>query len=489
MKQKSIKKNVLLNVIKQSMSILFPLITYPYVSRVLGAGNLGRYSFSDSIVQIIITISLIGIPTYAVREGSMIRNKAKEINDFCSEVFTINCISALLSYILLFIMVVSVERIRVEQVLIFILSINIFSRCLGRDWLNSIFEEYFYISIRFIVVHLIALVLILLLVKKPDDLVKYVVIMALSEFIGNILNIYYTCRKIPYRLKISKNLLRHMKPVFILFCSSIASTIYIRSDITILGFLRPENDVGIYTIASKIYTIVKNVLNAVITTVIPRLSFYLGNKRTGGIEKYNGLLNNLRNALSLLLFPATVGLFCLSKDAMYILGGNEFQSGGTSLQILCIGMILAVFGCFFAHAVLIVNRQENIFFIATVVSALINISMNFVFIPKFGIDGAAFTTVLSELTIVLICGISARKFFANDKSKMWQYLLPILMECVMIVLISYFLERVIINRMEKIIGTIVLSLLVYLAILVGTKNELLNGMIEKLKNKFVREKR
>lgn len=484
MKQRSIKLNAILNVIKQSMSVLFPLITYPYVSRVLGADNLGRYSFSDSIVQIIITLSLIGIPTYAVREGAMIRNKNKKIKDFCSEVFTINVISAILSYIVLIIMVTMVDRFRIENVFILILSVNIMSRCLGRDWLNTIYEDYLYISVRFIIVHIISLILTFMLVKGPDDLLKYVIIMAASELIGNILNIYYTNKKIPCSLKFSKEMIRHLKPILILFCSSVATTIYIRSDIAILGFLRPDSDVGVYTMSSKIYTIVKNIMNAVITVAIPRLSFYLGENFHEDRKEYNKLINNLRNILFLILFPASTGLFCLSSDAMYILGGAEFQRGNISLQILCVALMFAVFGCFFAHAVLIVNRQEKVFFKATVLSALINISLNFIFIPAMGINGAAVTTALSEFCIVLYCGLYARKYYVSDRNKMRKYTFTTLVECFLIVGISFGIRKMCNGLATRVILTISLSLIAYLFLLIITRNEILFDSVNKIKNKL-----
>lgn len=482
MKSKSIKLNAILNVIKQSMGVLFPLITYPYVSRVLGADNLGRYSFSDSIVQIVITLSLIGIPTYAVREGSMIRNDEKKIKDFCSEVFTINVLSSLLSYLLLIILLITVNRLRIENILILILSVNIFSRCIGRDWLNSIYEDYFYITVRFIVVHLVSLILIFILVKTPEDLTKYVVIMASSELFSNLLNILYTRKKNPVRLRFSKDMRKHLKPILILFCSSVATTIYIRSDIAILGFLKSDGDVGIYTMSSKIYFIVKNVINAVIIVTIPRLSFYLGSNKEKKTE-YNNLLNNLRNVLFLILFPAATGLFCLSKDVMYILGGNEFQTGYISLRILCIALLFAVFGCFFAHAVLIVNRQEKVFFKATVLSALINISLNFIFIPLCGINGAAITTLLSELCIVLYCGISAKRFYNSDNNKFLKYLITTIIECVLIMGISFVFQRFCTSLIFRVILTIGISIILYIIVLIITKNEILNNVVINIKQK------
>ena len=469
MKNKSIKINAILNVIKQCLGILFPLITYPYVSRVLGAENLGRYSFSDSIVQTLITISLLGIPTYAVREGAMIRNDKKKIEDFCSEVFTINFLSALLSYLLLIILILTVARIRLEQVFIMILSINIMSCCLGRDWLNTVYEEYLYITIRYIAIHIISLVLILLLVKKEDDLLTYVIIMAFSSFAGYMINIFYTARMVPYRFTVSKELLKHMKPLLILFCSSIASTVYINSDITILGFMRSNSEVGVYTMTSKIYSIVKNVLNAIIMVTVPRLSFYLGNPSDDSLQKYNELLNQIRNALLLLVFPAVTGLFCLSSDVLRLLGGNGFQSGVTSLRILCFAMIFAVFGCFYAHAVLIVNRLDHVFFNATVISAIVNIVLNLIFIPFWGINGAALTTALSEICIVLICALPAKRFFQNDRSQLIHYLIPTGMECLSIFVISYITSVMIDSIIIRVILTIIFSIIVYLFILYFSK--------------------
>lgn len=484
MKQRSIKLNAMLNMIRQSLNVLFPLITYPYVSRVLGANNFGRYSFSDSIVQILITLSVIGIPTYAVREGAMVRSRREEIGTFCAEVFTINLISAMLSYLILLVMVLTIERLRVESVFIAILSVNILSRCLGRDWLNSIYEEYLYISIRFIIVHVVSLVLIFLFVKRPDDLLTYVIIMAMSTLLGNVLNIYYTYRCVPYALRFSKDMLRHLKPILILFCSSVATTLYIRSDITILGFLRSDGDVGVYTMSSKIYTIVKNIMNAVITVAIPRLSFYLGQDGAEGRADYNRLLNNLRNALILLLFPGTVGLFCLSSDIMYILGGSEFQWGDVSLQILCLALMFAVFGCFFAHAVLIVNRQEKVFFKATVLSALINISLNSFFIPFMGINGAALTTAISECCIVIYCSLSARDYYASDRSKLICYVRTTVVECILIVTLSILFRKICRGMAPRIILTIGSSLLAYMVLLIATRNEILLDVINKMKRKI-----
>ena len=486
MKKKSIKVNAIWNTIRQCLSILFPLITYPYVSRVLGASNLGRYSFSESVVQILITISIIGIPTYSIREGSRIRDNKDALVDFCSEVFTLNCISVLFSYTLLAILVIFVPRIRLESVSVMVLSINILSKCIGRDWLNSIFEEYLYISIRYIVVHAISLGAIFLLVKKPEDILIYVTIMAFSQLGGNVLNVFYTNKKVPIKFKLSQKTTKHLKPILLLFCSSIATTIYIRSDITILGFMRTNAEVGIYSMSSKIYTIVKSVLNALIMVSIPRLSYYLGNEN-GYFGRYSLLLNKIRNALVLLLFPAVTGLFCLSKDALYLLGGEEFVSGSISLQILCGALIFAVFGCFYAQGILIANRLESVFFKATVISAIINIVLNFVFIPLIGINGAALTTLISEISIVIMCKKYSHNYYNDSIKKLIANSYAAIIECFFIAVLSYGLKSIIGHNSFRIVLTIIISVVIYVLVLWLTKNEIfittVNDFIIKLKRK------
>lgn len=153
--------------------ILFPLITYPYASRVLGKANLGRVSWSDSIIQYFVLFAQLGIPTYAMREGARIRNNKAKITKLASELFSISFLAMLFSYIILFLLICFVPRMHVEELLLGILSINIIANVLGRDWINSAFEDFFYITVRYIAFQIVALILILFFVKQPTDFSKY----------------------------------------------------------------------------------------------------------------------------------------------------------------------------------------------------------------------------------------------------------------------------------------------------------------------------
>ena len=249
-KQKSVEKNAFLNIIKQCCNIIFPLLSYPYVTRILGEESLGKFSFVDSIVSYFMILATLGIPTYAVREGARIRDDNDKIEQFSSEIFSINIITTLLSCFLMGGVILLQPRLQQETVLFLILGINIITYTLSRDWINNVFEDFYYITIRYIVFQIISLVLIFATVHCSEDYIKYTFIMMISNSGAYLSSIFYTMKKVRLKVTIKLNLKKHLKPILLLFCSTLAIQIYVKSDITVLGYLRTNSEVGIYTAAS-----------------------------------------------------------------------------------------------------------------------------------------------------------------------------------------------------------------------------------------------
>lgn len=475
MSKRAVKTNAILNIVKQCSNIIFPLITYPYVVRVIGTKALGRYSFADSIIQYAIILATLGISGYAIREGARVRDDQRKINQFSKEIFTINIISLLLSCVLLVILIIFIKRIRKEEIIIAILSINMISAVLGRDWINSIYEDYLFITLRYVVFQAIAIVFMFIFVKSPDDIYNYTIVVVIGNSGAQIANIIRTCRIVPIKICLSRNLKKHLKPIIFMFCISVASIIYINSDITILGFLCDDDEVGTYYMTAKIYTIIKTLMNAIITVSIPRLSYYLGNDDK---ENYNNLLISLKKYLYMLLIPSIVGLFMLSDNLLYIVGGEELEKGILSLEILCFAMFFAVFGSYYAHAILIPNRRESVFFKATIISAIINILLNFVFIPAIGIYGAALTTLLSEVIVVWICSYNSKKLYRGGENNI---LFSVFIGSIMIIGICAIIKTINLNIWIETILSIIISVIAYFICMLVLKNELAISIIRKIK--------
>lgn len=473
-KVSSVKMNALLNIIKQCCNILFPIITYPYVSRIVGAASLGRYSFADSIIQYALILSSLGAAGYAIREGARIRDNKMKITEFSREIFTINLISLAISTIILCFLLFASERVSRERLLISILSINVFANIFGRDWINSIYEDYLYITLRYIIFQILAMIAMFTFVRSPEDVTKYAVIVVFGNAGAQFTNIIHTCKVVPLRIKFSKDLLKHLKPILYMFCISVASVIYINSDITILGFFKSDDDVGVYYIVGKIYTIIKALLNALITVSIPRLSYYLGRQDN---KKYQQLLSSLRDYLYTFIIPVTVGLFMLSRSVLTIIGGTEFEFGVQALRILSAAMLFAVFGCFYSQSILIPNRKENIFFLATIVSAMVNIGLNFIIIPFWGINGAALTTLISEVIVVIVCASNSKGL--HDKFDVKGNVVIILGSST-IVVICYIVSILFSNFIISTSLSIMLSLISYFIVLLIGKNRVVLSCVSKI---------
>jgi len=465
-KVSSVKMNALLNIIKQCCNILFPIITYPYVSRIVGAASLGRYSFADSIIQYALILSSLGAAGYAIREGARIRDNKMKITEFSSEIFTINLISLAISTIILCFLLFASERVSRERLLISILSINVFANIFGRDWINSIYEDYLYITLRYIIFQILAMIAMLTFIRSPEDVTKYAVIVVFGNAGAQFTNIIHTCKVVPLRIKFSKDLLKHLKPILYMFCISVASVIYINSDITILGYFKSDEDVGIYYMVGKVYTIVKALINAVIMVTIPRLSYYVGNHDK---EKYQQLLSSLRDYLYTLIIPVTVGMFMLSGNILKIIGGNEFASGIQALRILSIAMLFAVFACFYAQSILIPNRKEKIFFFATVTSAVVNIGLNLVIIPYLGVNGAALTTLISEIIVVIVCATNSKGLHNKFETK---GIIVIMIGAATIVAICYIVNCIFSNFIISTSLSIILAFISYFLVLLIGKNKI-----------------
>ena len=175
-KNKSFGLNAVLNSLQSLLNLIFPLITFPYISRILSVDGVGKYNFANSIVSYFILLAGLGISVYAVREGAKLRDKREEFSLFASRIFTINIISTIISYIALFLVLFFSASLQKYSIAILIFSVQIFFTTLGVDWIYTIFEEYGYITARNIIFKIISVVLLFVFVKHRNDYLNYIII-------------------------------------------------------------------------------------------------------------------------------------------------------------------------------------------------------------------------------------------------------------------------------------------------------------------------
>ena len=466
-KPKSVKINAMLNMVKQCSAIIFPLITFPYITHILHADNYGKVNFATTYVSYFSLIAAMGISTYAIREGTGFRDNKKKFNEFASQMFTINIVSTVMAYLLLFFSLIMFRRLDSYRNLIAICSINIIFVTLGQDWINSVFEDYLYITIRYIVTHTVSVILIIIFVQKETDTIIYVLLTICSTVIANIFNMLYIQKYAKIRVVKSINIKKHLMPIMILFVNAATITVYLNFDITMLGMMKGDTEVGIYGAAAKIYALVKQVLNAFAVVAIPRMSFFLRNERLG---EFYSLFKKALNALLILVVPAVVGLFMVSKQLLLIMSGEEYVSGHIALKILSVSLLFAVMASLITQCVLVPCREEKTLFKITLFSALLNTLLNAIFIPLFSYNGAAITTLLAEISVFVLGYMCVRdKIDITGISKTIQ---TSLLGCITIVFVCLICKGLLADTFICLLISVGASVIMYGAILLGSKNEI-----------------
>lgn len=359
-----------------------------------------------------------------------------------------------------------------------ILSLTLPLSMFGTEWIFSIYEDYFYITIRSASFQFVSLILMLLFVKDQGDINIYAAITVFASAGSNIFNYVHARKYFKHKISLNKSIFKHMKPIVILFAAAIASQVYVNSDTIMLGFLKGNYDVGIYVAATKIYNIVRSLITAFITVVTPRLSYYYGKRNEN--SDYDTLFNRALNMYMAIIIPAAIGVILISSQSLLLLSGKNYLLATNALKLLAIAFVFSTSGSFIANTVLIVTGQEKKIFVATVIGAIVNLSLNFIFIPLYSYTGAAMTTLIAEFVVFNI-QLCFAKTIVKPQSYMSTFIKPII-ACIPMIFISNILSLLRLNYLIELFLIIIIAVISYFGVLSILQHEIVNtalGFIKK----------
>ena len=477
MNENSITKNAILNGCRNLLNLIFPLITFPYVSRTLLVEELGQYNFANTFVGYFTMLAALGIETYAVREGAKYRSDPEAFSRFVSQIFSINVVSTALSYLLMFLLTFFSEAFADYRALIVILGLQILFTTIGTEWVYTACEDYTYITVRGIVFRVLSIVLMFVLVRAPGDVLQYAAVITFATVGSGICNALHLRRFCHLHFSVHIDWKRHLPPVLVIFASNIAIWVYVNSDITMLGFLKSDYEVGIYSVSTKIYSIVKGLLSAVLLVTIPRFSQFLG---LGKTKEFRSLLARLLAVMSALTLPAITGLFMLSRDVVLCISGEKYLQAQWSLEILCFALLFAMYGWILNSCVLIPAKREKLVLRSSVISAVLNVGLNFIFIPLWAERGAAFTTLLSEALMTVLNTWNARDLLHGllREYQLPREILTSLLSCAGIVAVCWFCGLHIQSQWIRVAVSVPVSAAVYGGLLLVTGNKAVREMVK-----------
>ncbi|MCM8709408.1 flippase [Clostridium sp. SYSU_GA19001] len=398
MRQKSLIKNYVYNVSLTLLNMLFPIITFPYVSRVIGAVGVGKVSYATSIVNIFLIFASLGIPVYGVREIAKARDNKIKLSKVFSEIFLINTIAGIVSSVVYYTAVLSLDYFWNERILFLLLGSLLILNIFSIDWMYQGLENYGFITIRSIMFKIISIVLLFLLVQNRGDYIIYGAISVIALSGANIVNIINSRKYIKIGFK-NLDFKRHLKPILILFSSQVATNIYINLDSAMLGIISGDKYVGYYSAALKINRMVLGIVTSLGVVLLPRLAYYIKQDMK---ENFNILIEKSVQFILFLGLPSCVGLYALAPQIIRLFSGDEFIPAVPTMQITVFIIILIGLSNLTGIQILMPLGKERKLLISVIVGAVVDFILNLILIPIFNQNGTAIAFTIAEFLVLAI---------------------------------------------------------------------------------------
>lgn len=470
----SIKKNFIINGIKIFFNLIFPIITFPYISRVLGPIGIGKITFATSIINYFLLFTNLGIPLYGIREIARIRENRLNLSKTFSEILFLNLITTIIG-IIIFIIFLQLKLFGNDINLFQVMSLNIIFTFIGVEWYFQGMENYSYITKRSIIFKIISIILMFIFVNRKEDGVIYAGILVLALVGSNILNFFKAKKEILISFK-NLNIMKHLKPILTIFSMNIAISIYTNLDSVMLGYRSSEYSLGIYSASSKIIHLVLGIVTSLGAVLLPRISNYIINKQEKELKE---ILENTLTFLLALSIPCVIGIILTANEIIKIFSGNEFMEAVKTMKILSLIIFFIAFSNFLGIQILYPRGEEKKVLYSVIVGAIINFSLNWLLIPKYAQNGAAVATVIAEGFVLLtqiFLGYKYLKFKIFTFENLKVVLASIFMGIGLLLITNYYMEKsIIVNLLLKII----LGIIIYIVGLIILKEKFIMEYIKK----------
>ena len=483
MKKKKIITNYIYNLMYQVLIIILPIITTPYLSRVLGVKNIGIYGYTISIVTYFTLVGALGINKYGQREIAYVQEDRYKKSKTFWELNTIRLVTILItSIIFMFAFCITGKYVLYYRILL----LELLAIVLDISWYFQGIEEFKRVVIRNSIIKILGLLCIFLFVKNENDLIKYFIIYVLSNFIGNSIfwiNIKKYIDKVPFK---NLELKKHIRPMISLFIPQIATSIYTILDKTILGLIGGDiSEVGYYEQSQKIIKVALTFVTSLSIVMLPRLSnvFVKGDN-----DKIKDYMRKSFNFDWFLSCPITFGIIAIAEKFVPWFFGNGYEK---VIYLLIYSSPIVIFislsttiGSQFLTSI----KKHNVHTVAVTVGAAINLLLNFLLIPKMKSYGAVIATIVAEYVIAFIEIVYIIKksqiSFKDITSNATKYMLASIVMCLIVKYVSIFMKISPFNTVLQ----VCLGGIIYVFILLVLKDEWILYVINKIKQIFYNKK-
>ncbi len=396
--------NYIYQFIYQLINIIFPILTLPYVSKILGAENLGMYTYSFSIITYLVLISDLGIRNYGSRKIAYCRENKYELQKFFWELFLQKFYISILVFLLSLIYFFYTNKNEIFLIQIFYIIISF----LDISWLYQGLEDFKKIMLRNLILKLFLLVLIFLFIKEKNDLLKYTKLMIIVNLLGNLI----LWVKLPiFNIKLKfKNLkpFSHLKNSFIMFLPQVAITMYTTLDRIMLGSMCDKKYVTYYDISNKMIIISMVLITTAGSVFLPKISNLYSNNKC---EEIKELIKKSINIFILIMFPLIFGILSVADDFIELLFGKTYIEVAFLMKVMSITIIFWTLNNITGSHILMPMGRENKITFSVFLGCFINLVLNYILIKKYNALGAVIATIITEGIVTIIQIYFSKDYF------------------------------------------------------------------------------
>jgi O-antigen/teichoic acid export membrane protein len=478
----NLKKNVISNFILTVSNYLFPLLTYPYVCRVLGVKNIGIYSFVDSIINYGLILATLGITTLGTREIALSK-KDKKLNETFTSLSVLNFVTTLVVTVALIIFSYTIPTFIIHRKMIFYGIIRIVATFFMFEWYFKGIENFGFITIRSIAVKCLYVIAVFIFVQNEKDYDIYFLLLSIMYLINGVINIYYLKDKVVFKFN-SFKIKYFLKPFLYLGFYMILTSLYTTFNVIFLGWSTNSTEVGLYSVSVKLFPIILSFFTAITTVLMPRISSLLERSEFLEIDE---IIKTTIELVFIICIPLTFFVYLNAEQLVYVIAGPGFEGAINSVKILSPLLIIIALEQILILQILIPRKNDKLILINSFIGAIVGISLNFLLVPKFGQIGTSIVWFVSECTILILALIIVRKKYTFElpyKSLFWQ----ILYFLVVFFLANYnytanFILKILINTTIFISSFLILHLVILKN---GLVHVFLNKQLKSTKDLFLK---
>lgn len=402
----SVKKNFLYSSILTTAGYIFPMLTYPYVSRVLGVDNIGIYNFVDSIISYFILVSMMGITVTGIREITSVRNDRHRLSRVFSSLVVLNACATFISIALLIAGVIFVPRFRENSELFLIGISKILFNFLLIEWFYKGLEDFKFITMRTLLVRILFVLAIFIFVRSRNDLPLYYTAICGSVVLNAIVNWVYSRKFVRFSLK-EVSLRPYLKPFLVLGVNSFLVSMYTTFNTAYLGFVASDAEVGFYGTATKLYSIILALYTAFTGVMLPRMSSLVNQKNR---EEFMRLLDKSLAFLMACSIPAILFVEFFAPEIVGVLAGEGYEGAILPMRIVMPLVFIIGYEQIIVLQALMPLKKDSTIFRNSIIGAVVGVGLNLILVPRLHAVGSSIVWVSSELVILVLSQFYIKKY-------------------------------------------------------------------------------